>query len=87
MRKNGTHHGPGRTPHIQTEAAQYVGKQNLSELEGLSVHGAQLTKLLLGLGRVFQTMASEAAGHTPEVTQFRISNADPFEIETLIAAV
>jgi hypothetical protein len=61
-------------PRTQTDAAQYVGKKNLSELEGLSVHGAQLTKLLLGLGRVFQRMASDAAGHTPEVTQFHIND-------------
>lgn len=66
-------------PKIQTEAAQSVGKKNLSELEGLSVHGAQLTKLLLGLGRVFQRMASDVAGHAPEVTQFHISDLGPFD--------
>jgi hypothetical protein len=66
-------------PKTQTEAAQYVGKKNLSELEGLSVHGAQLTKLLLGLGRVFQRMASDAAGHTPEVTQFHIIDLGPLD--------
>jgi len=57
----------------QTLAAQEVGKSYLSELEGLSVHGAQLTKLLLGLGRVFQLMATEVAGHAPEVNQFHIA--------------
>lgn len=36
----------------QTQAAQAVGRKNLSELEGLSVDGARLTKLLLSLGRV-----------------------------------
>jgi hypothetical protein len=60
------------SPKTQTEAAQYVGKKNLAELEGLSVHGAQLTKLLLGLGRVFQTMAADASGHAPEVNQFHL---------------
>jgi hypothetical protein len=63
----------------QTRAAQYVGKQNLSELEGLSVDGAQLTKLLLGLGRVFQRMASDAVGHAPEVTHFHISDVGVIE--------
>ena len=62
-------------PHaVQTLAAQYVGKKNLSELEGLSVQGAQLTKLLLGLGRIFQTMAANAVGHAPEVNQFHLSD-------------
>lgn len=60
------------TPESQTLTAQNVGKKNLSELEGLSIHGAQLTKLLLGLGRIFQVMAAEAMGHTPEVNQFHI---------------
>ncbi len=64
-------------PHkIQTMAAQNVGKKNLSELEGLSVYGAQLTKLLLGLGRVFQLMAAEASGHAPEVNQFHLAEED-----------
>jgi hypothetical protein len=64
------------SPKIQTLAAQAVGKKNLSELEGLSVHGGQLTKLLLGLGRVFQTMASEPLGHAPEVNQFHLVDGE-----------
>jgi len=60
--------------HVQTYAAQQVGKKNLSELEGLSVQGAQLTKLLLGLGRIFQTMAADPAGHIAEVTHFHVSD-------------
>jgi hypothetical protein len=59
-------------PRLQTLAAQDVGKKNLAELEGLSVHGAQLTKLLLGLGRVFQTLAARPEGHAPEVNQFHL---------------
>ena len=62
------------SPRIQTEAAQNVGKKNLAELEGLSVHGAQLTKLLLGLGRVFEIMAENAVGHAPEVNQFHLAD-------------
>lgn len=56
----------------QTQAAQAVGRKNLSELEGLSVEGARLTKLLLGLGRVFQVLAEDPAGHAPEVNQFHM---------------
>jgi hypothetical protein len=65
-------------PEIQTMAAQSVGRKNLSELEGLSVHGAQLTKLLLGLGRVFQVMAAQPFGHAPEVNQFHLSDGIGF---------
>jgi hypothetical protein len=56
----------------QTEAAQGVGQKNLTELEGLSVQGARLTKLLLGIGRVFQLMAEHPVGHTPEVNQLHV---------------
>jgi hypothetical protein len=62
------------SPERQTIAAQNVGKKNLSELEGLSVHGAQLTKLVLGLGRVFQVMAGQPEGHAPEVNQFHLAD-------------
>ena len=70
-------------PIVQTGAAQRVGKKNLSELEGLSVDGAKLTKLVLGLGRVLQVMASKPFGHTPEVTQFYITKlSDKLSEET-----
>lgn len=62
----------------QTLAAQDVGYKNLSELEGLSVEGARLTKLLLSLGRIFQVMAEQAVGHTPEVNQFYIPELSEF---------
>ena len=58
------------SPETQTVAAQEVGKKNLLELEGLAVNGAHLTRLVLGLGRIFQVMARQAEGHTPEVNQF-----------------
>jgi hypothetical protein len=69
---------------LQTEAAQFVGRKNLADLEGLAVNGAQLTKLLLGLGRIFQVMAADAVGHAPEINQFHLaepiaSRADPEE--------
>src|SRR5439155_14896903 len=58
----------------QTIASQKVGNKNLDELQGLSVHGAHLTKLLLGLGRVFGVMASDPVGHAPEVNQFHLKD-------------
>src|ERR1017187_309726 len=66
----------------QTLAAQNVGRKNLAELEGLSVHGAQLTKLLLGLGRIFQVMAADAIGHTPELNQFHLEETNGELIES-----
>jgi len=59
-------------PETQTVAAQLLGRKNLSELEGLSVDGARLTKLLLSLGRVFGVLAESPAGHTPEANQFHL---------------
>jgi hypothetical protein len=59
-------------PETQTLAAQSVGRKNLSELEGLSVDGARLTKLLLSLGRVFGVLAASPGGHTPEANQFHL---------------
>lgn len=69
--------GESVSPRTQTLAAQAVGRKNLTELEGLSVHGAQLTRLVLGLGRVFQLLAVDPLGHTPEVNEFEL--ADPGE--------
>jgi hypothetical protein len=60
------------SPRHQTYAAQFVGKGNFEELEGLSVEGARLKKLLLGLGRIFGVLAERPEGHTPEVTQFQL---------------
>ncbi|HEY7061866.1 MAG TPA: hypothetical protein VII06_10320 [Chloroflexota bacterium] len=54
----------------QTLAAQSVGRTQLKELEGLDVHGAKLTKLVLGLGRIFGVMAAEPEKHAPEINQF-----------------
>lgn len=58
---------------IQTKSAQIIGQKNLAELEGLSIEGARLTKLLLGIGRIFQVMAASVGGHTPEVNQFHLA--------------
>lgn len=64
--------GGSISPKIQTHVAQLTGRRNLRELEGLSLNGARLTRLLLGLGRVFQVMAEDPVGHTPEVNQFHL---------------
>lgn len=63
------------SPDNQTAAATSVGRRNLDELEGLSVEGARLTRLLLSLGRVFGVLASTPEGHTPEVNQFELAGS------------
>lgn len=72
----------------QTKAAVQVGRKNLTELEGLSVHGASLTKLVLGLGRIFQIMAQDPGGHAPEVNQFHLTDSleCPLEVDALLHA-
>lgn len=67
----------------QTLAAQEVGLKNLSQLEGLKKNGAQLTKLLLGLGRVFQVLASTEGNIAPEKNQFSIENSEGISEECL----
>jgi hypothetical protein len=57
---------------LQTQAAQEVGSRNLRQLQGLAVEGADLTRLVLSLGRILGVMATEPHGHTPEVNQFRV---------------
>lgn len=61
------------SPENQTKAAHDTGSKNLRELEGLALSGGKLTRLLLGLGRVFQVMAEDPIGHTPEVNQFSLT--------------
>ncbi|GJD75133.1 hypothetical protein CFIICLFH_3373 [Methylobacterium goesingense] len=72
----------------QTRSASNVGRKNVSELEGLSVRGAQLAKLVLGFGRVFQVMAQDAINHTPEANQFHFpgSGEIPEEVVEILQA-
>lgn len=60
----------------QTFAAQETGKKNLMELEGLTKIGAQLIKLLLGFGRIFNVLASGEGKFAPERNQFEIENSE-----------
>ena len=58
----------------QTQAAKRVARERLEELEGLSADGTNLAQLVMGLGKIFGTMAVQAEGHAPEVTQFRLAS-------------
>lgn len=66
----------------QTRAAKSVARERLEELEGLSADGTNLTQLVMGLGKIFGTMAVQAEGHAPEVTQFRLTSNTSTDDET-----
>ena len=61
-------------PEHQTRATHTVAQRTLVELEGLSLIGPRLTRLCVGLGRIFQVMAQRPGGHAPEVTQFTVDD-------------
>lgn len=67
------------SPSNQTIAAQEIGLKNLMELEGLSNNGAQLTKLLLGFGKIFNVLACSDSKIRPEVNQFCIKGVQKSE--------
>jgi hypothetical protein len=74
-------------PAIQTNAAISVGGKNVKELEGLGVHGAQLTRLVLSLGRLFEMLALEPEMRRPEITRFYLPEDEPLgSIEELLHA-
>ncbi|WP_022687644.1 hypothetical protein [Sphingomonas phyllosphaerae] len=74
-------------PLVQTRAAISVGQKNIKDLEGLGVHGAQLTRLVLSLGRLFEMLAQSPQGRRPEVTRFTLPPNEPAdEIEPLLRA-
>ncbi len=75
------------SPTIQTQAAIAVGGKNVKELEGLGVHGAQLTRLILSLGRLFEMLALQPEGRRPEITRFTLPEDEPLgEVEALLQA-
>lgn len=60
----------------QSRASARVGETTIRDLQGWSRQGAALTRLALGLGSIFGSLAREMALATPEVSQFRVSYAD-----------
>ncbi|MET4107663.1 hypothetical protein [Hymenobacter sp. UYP22] len=66
----------------QTDAASAVGKNNLSELEGVDVKGRTIMRLVTGLGRVFQIFAEEPFNSGPEVNQFFVPELNGDTVES-----
>jgi hypothetical protein len=76
---------------IQTDLACEIGLKNLQLLQRETDHAASLVRLVLGLGRVFQVLAANPVGHTPEVTQFALPPSDalgpPGDIERRVTVL
>lgn len=70
----------------QTTAAQEVGVKNLKELEGLWKNGSQLTKLLLGFGRIFNVLIAENGKNAPEINQIFIKGNVSNECNEILSA-
>lgn len=70
----------------QTTAAQDVGMKNLKELEGLWKNGSQLTKLLLGFGRIFNVLITENGKNAPEINQIFIKGNISNECNEILSA-
>lgn len=70
----------------QTLAAQEIGLKNLTELEALWKNGSQLTRLLLGFGRIFNVLACESVKSRPELVQFSIIGERGDETEEILNA-
>jgi hypothetical protein len=69
---------------IQTRAATAIGGRVVEQLQGLAANGGDLTRLVLGLGRIFGVMAAQPHGHTPEVSQFRVKGNPGPDVEELL---
>lgn len=70
------------SPEIQTTAAIGVGRQGLRELEGLSVNGAKLTRMVLSLGRVFNVFSDKLRNVAPETNHFTLPEKEFLKEET-----
>lgn len=70
---------------LQTKAAEDIGLKNLEELEGLSVIGAQVIKMLLNLGQLFRTMA-RLDNTAPETNQFVLIGERGEDCEKLLTS-
>jgi len=60
----------------QTVAAHEIGHKNLMELESLENNAPRVTKMLLGLGRIFQLIASSDSSNAPELNQISLGNSE-----------
>lgn len=74
------------TAKVQTEAAIEVGKKYFMMLENLHHRGADLIKIVLNMGRLFNVLASESEHTAPEIDQFYIQGDITAENDELLRA-
>lgn len=73
-------------PKVQTESAMEVGKKNFMMLENLHHRGADVIKIVLNMGRLFNLLASESEHTAPEIDQFYIQGDITPENDELLRA-
>ena len=71
---------------VQTEASIEVGKKYFMMLENLHHRGADLIKIVLNMGRLFNVLASESEHTAPEIDQFYIQGDITSENDELLRA-
>lgn len=64
----------GVSQELQTAAVTAVAERNLYELEGMTVYGRRLIRLVQALGTLFSACARDGFRHTPELNQFTIKD-------------
>ena len=60
-------------PRQQTDAARAVATRQLEQLDSLGRHGAELKRLVLGVGKVFFELTRRPEGRVPEPASFVLS--------------
>jgi hypothetical protein len=59
----------------QTKAAIYVGERRLRILEGRTLMGNSISRLLVSIGRLFGFLTTRVYGASPEINQFEVIGA------------
>lgn len=58
----------------QSQAAIWVSEKNLKEIEGVSIFGAPLRKLIIGLGKIFSEISSKPIIYGQPVSRFHLAS-------------
>lgn len=68
-------------PKEQTLAARAVGRRQLEQLDGLGARGAEIQRLVLGIGKVFFERTRRPEPGVPEPTSFVLSGSESARAE------
>ena len=72
---------------VQTKAAKHVGWKNLTELDGTTKKGVQLTRMVQSLGTIFGQLAKDGDNLAPEIVQFEIEGKGLLKCKPLLHSV